>query len=279
MAASPRDNSCALNRDFVPFFLRAARLLVIAYLALVLFGIFGAEHLIFVPHPSSYRDDAGILKLRTADGQTISAIYLQNPRAAFTILYCHGNGEDLGDDLPLLGEYKMHGFSVFTFDYHGYGTSTGRPSERHAYEDIDAAYRYLTQQLGVPAARILVHGHSLGSGVAIDLASRQPVGGLIAESAFVTAFRVQTHWPIVPFDRFRNIDKISKVRSPVLVIHGTKDGLIRPWHGRSLFARASQPKFLLWVEGAGHNDVPEVGGGKYWSAIRNFAQFVERHAR
>src|SRR5439155_26018664 len=108
------------------------------------------------------------------------------------------------------------------------------------YDDVSTAYNFLTQQLHVPAERIIVQGHSLGGAMAIDLAAKKPLAGLIAESAFVTAFRVRTHWALLPFDRFRNLDKITSVHCPVLVIHGVSDGLIGSWHGRQLFARAHE---------------------------------------
>ena len=84
----------------------------------------------------------------------------------------------------------------------------------------------------------------------MDLASRKSVAGLIVESAFTKAFLVVTRIPIVPFDKFANIDKIKKVRSPVLVIHGTSDSVIPFSHGQQLFAAANEPKRFLWVEGA-----------------------------
>src|SRR2546421_11390473 len=101
-------------------FKRALIYLVLFYVALFAFGYFFADRLIFVPHRSSYQDSPDILKLPTSDGEKIAAIYLPNPNAKFTVLYSHGNGEDLGDDLFLLHEYNRRGFSIFAFDYHGY---------------------------------------------------------------------------------------------------------------------------------------------------------------
>ena len=108
---------------------------------------------------------------------------------------------------------------------------------------------YLTQQLRVPAKQIILYGRSVGGGPAIDLASRQKVGGLVVESSFVSAFWVLTRIPILPFDKFVNIDKIRKVRSPVLVIHGKADEVVHFWHGEQLFAAAKQPKLNFWVDG------------------------------
>jgi pimeloyl-ACP methyl ester carboxylesterase len=250
----------------------------LAYTGLALVAFFGSEQLIFQPHPSSYKDTPAILKLPTSDGGAISAIHLRNERAHFTVLYSHGNGEDIGDDLPRLSAYQARGFSILAFDYQGYGTSTGKPSEHNAYEDIGTAYDYLTRKLGIPSSQIIVHGQSLGGAVAIDLAARKPVAGLIAESTFLTAFRVRTRWPMVPFDRFRSVDKIPNVNCPVLVIHGARDSVIPFRHGRELFKRAPDPKFSLWLEDAGHNNVIAVAGEKYWEAITSFAQLLQSDA-
>src|SRR5215813_8849549 len=105
----------------------------------------------------------------------------------FTVLFSHGNAEDIGDDESLLERIRAAGFAVFAYDYQGYGTSEGRPSERHAYEDELAAYNFLLQSMHVPGSRIIALGRSVGSGPACDLASRHPVAGLILESAFTSA--------------------------------------------------------------------------------------------
>ncbi|MEP0753040.1 alpha/beta hydrolase [Trichocoleus sp. Lan] len=252
---------------------------IFIYAFLCFYAYFFSDRMIFVPQPSSYRDSSEILKLTTTDGVQISAAYLPNPNATYTILYSHGNAEDLFDVLSVRQGLRDMGFEVFAYDYRGYGTSQGTPTERNSYRDIDAAYTYLTQQLGVPPNRIIAYGRSVGSGPAVDLASRQPLAGLIVESAFITAFRVLTRIPIVPFDRFRNLDKIKKVRCPVLVMHGRRDEVIPFWHGEQLFAAANEPKRFLWVDEAGHNDFNWVAAQQSEKAVREFAQLVEQFQR
>jgi len=210
--------------------------------------------MIFLPPVATYRDGDEVIKVRTADGVMLSAIYLANPSAAHTLLYSHGNAEDLGGVRPVLLRLREIGFSVLAYDYRGYGTSKGRPSEHGAYADIDAAYAYLTSSLGTVPAQIIVYGRSVGSGPAIDLALRRPVGGLVVESGFTTAFRVLTRIPLLPFDKFRNIDKIGRVRCPVLVMHGRGDEIVPLSHGQALWRAAPEPKRFLWADGAGHND-------------------------
>ncbi|GAB4181391.1 MAG: alpha/beta hydrolase [Coleofasciculaceae cyanobacterium] len=253
--------------------------LIFIYTFFCLYVFFVADSKIFLPQPSSYSDTRDILKLTTHDQIQLSAVYRPNPASKYTIMYVHGNAEDLGDIQPILQRLQDIGFSVFAYDYRGYGTSQGKPSERTAYRDIETAYNYLIQQLTVPAQRIIAFGRSVGGGSAVDLAARKPLAGLIMESSFTTAFRVVLPFSILPFDKFRNIDKIKKVTCPVLVMHGKADDIIPFQHGQKLFAAANEPKLSLWVEQAGHNDFMWVAGEQYADILRKFAQLVEKSQR
>jgi fermentation-respiration switch protein FrsA (DUF1100 family) len=255
-----------------------ASVVIIVYLGVLILAWAFAETLIFQPPPASYRDSDRIIKLTSNDGARIAAVHLPNPASRYTILFIHGNAEDLGHLLPFLEQLHGLGFSVLAYDYRGYGTSSGKPSEESAYRDADAAYEFLLSS-GVPADRIIAHGRSLGGAVAIDLASRRPVAGLIVESSFVTAYRVMTGIPLFPFDRFRSVAKIGRVRRPVLVIHGTRDEVISFGHGRRLHAAANDPKRSVWIEGAGHNDLFDVAGRRYGQALRELAALIDKEGR
>lgn len=239
-------------------------------MAVAAWAWFYSDRMIFLPPPPGYRDAPEVLKVPTKDGQRIAAIFLANPEAMYTLLLSHGNGEDLGSILPLLPGLRHLGFSVFAYDYRGYGLSEGEPSERHVYADIDGAYDYLTGTLGVPPERIVAHGRSLGAGVSVDLAARRPVAGLVLESPFLTAFRVMTRVPLFPFDKFRNVDKIGRVRCPLLVMHGEADEIVPFWQGRQLFDQAPGPKAFVAIPGAHHNDLMWVAGSRYGQALREF---------
>lgn len=261
-----------LRRLLIPEFslLRIVLSLAFIYAAVVGLVWVVADRMIFLPPAKSYRDTPDVIRLSTAGGERIAAVYLPNAGATYTVLFSHGNGEDLGGVLPLLPVLRDLGFSVFAYDYRGYGLSEGRPSERNVYADIDAAYDYLTRDLRVPPERIILYGRSLGAGAAVDLASRRFVGGLILESPFLTAFRVMTRIPVFPFDKFRNVDKIGRVRCPVLVMHGEADEIVPLWHGQRLFERAPGPKTLVVIPGAHHNDFMWVAGARYAAALRDF---------
>ncbi|NET54932.1 MAG: alpha/beta hydrolase [Symploca sp. SIO2E6] len=245
--------------------------LILIYLIFCLYVFFAADRMLFLPQPASYQDTKEIIKLTSAGQVPISAVYLPNPESTYTILYAHGNAEDLGDIRPRLEELRNLGFSIFAYDYRGYGTSEGTPSERHAYQDIDAAYNYLTEQLGILPQKIMAYGRSVGGGSVVDLAVRQPLAGLILESSFTSVFRVVVPIPLLPFDKFRNLDKIPRVNCPVLVMHGTADEIVPFTHGQQLFATANEPKLSLWVEQAGHNNFRWVADQQYGDKLREFA--------
>src|SRR6266481_8178150 len=246
-------------------------LLVIAalYVGLVLFAFFFSDSMMFLPHPSSYRDTAEIVKIPTAIGKKIAALYLPNPAARFTLLVSHGNAEDLGDNRTWFEELRRAGFSVFAYDYEGYGTSEGKPSERAAYQDVAAAYEYLAVELHTPPERIVVFGRSVGSGPATYIAARRPNAGLILQSPFVSAFRVLTRIPLLPFDKFPNYKNIRHVHSPVLIMHSRADSLIGFWHGQKMFALANEPKQSFWAQTADHNEMDMARG--YREALQKFA--------
>jgi hypothetical protein len=147
------------------------------YCSLLAFALLGADQILFQPHPPGYTRDEGLLFLETEGGARIAARHFTAPGARYTILFSHGNAEDLGDIEPLLLRLQALGLDVIAYDYEGYGQSEGRPSEARVYADIDAVYRYLTEQRGVPSERILAYGRSLGGGPSVDLASREPLGG------------------------------------------------------------------------------------------------------
>jgi fermentation-respiration switch protein FrsA (DUF1100 family) len=250
---------------------RIVRLPVILYIALLLFGWLGSEDMIFVPQPASYRDDDRVVKIEVCGGERISATYVTNPAARATLLFSHGNAEDIGDLRFLLTDLAAAGYNVLAYDYRGYGTSDGRPSEDAAYRDIEAAYAYLTNTLHVAPSNIIVYGRSVGSGPSVDLASRRPVAGLVLQSGFTSAFRVMTHVKIAPFDRFDNLAKIPRVKCPILLFHGTEDTVIPPWHSERLEAAATAPVKRVPIPGAGHNDLVDVAGPLF---SRELAAFV-----
>jgi abhydrolase domain-containing protein 17 len=243
-------------------------LLIVAYGGLILLGIL-SDRLIFQPRHSSYTDSPNILKFRSGERQ-ISAIYMPAENVNYVLLFSHGNAEDIGQNVPWFRELNGAGFSVFAYDYRGYGTSEGSSSEKTVYEDVMGAYDYLTGTLHIEPDRIISVGRSLGCAAAIDIAYRKPVAGLVLQAPFLTAFRVLTRVPLSPFDRFRNDNKIGFIHAPVLIIHGRKDEVVPFQHGEALFSMANEPKKFVAVDDAGHNDLLFIAGDEYMRQLRQF---------
>ncbi|WOD40873.1 alpha/beta hydrolase [Nodosilinea sp. E11] len=250
---------------------------VVIYGFLALYVFWRADSMIFLPPPASYQDTADILKVPVTSTEQISAIYLPNPDATYVVLYSHGNAEDLGDIRPVLDRLHHWGFGVFAYDYRGYGTSDGSPSEANAYQDVMAAYTYLTQQLELSPEQIIGYGRSVGGGPATELATHYPVAGLVLESSFTSVFRVVLPFPLLPFDKFPNLAKLPEVQAPVLVMHGGSDSIIPIHHGQALYEAAAAPKLSLWVAEAGHNDFTWVAGDRQRQTLRSFEQLIEAH--
>ena len=248
--------------------------LIEIYVVVLVFAWLFSDRLIFQPQPSSYREGGDISRIALPNGNKIGILALTNPAAAYTVLYCHGNAEDLGDIQPVMQDYRAHGFSVYALDYRGYGISDGKSGCDAACEDGEAALAHLVAG-GVPLNRIIIHGRSVGRGIALHLAARHNIAGLILESPLVTAFRVRTVIPIAPFDKLRNNRRIRELSCPLLVIHGVNDSVIPLWHGKKLYDLATVPKRCWWVPGADHNDLPLTDEQGYWKHVTDFRDWLE----
>jgi fermentation-respiration switch protein FrsA (DUF1100 family) len=195
------------------------------------------------------------------------------------VLYLHGARWNLTGQLRRIEQLHRFGFSVFAIDYRGFGKSEGDlPSEETVYADALAGWQWLAG--AVPdAARRFIYGHSLGGAVAIDLAARladqdAQAGGLIVESTFTSlpdiAAAVTFEWlptRLLLSQKFDSIDKIRRVRMPVIIAHGGSDRMVPPRFSKALYEAAREPKSLLVVDGATHNNTMIVGEDDYRAAI------------
>lgn len=196
---------------------------------------------------------------------------------ALVLLYFHGNGINIGANVAHAHRFHQLGFSVLLIGYRGYGLSEGSfPSEASVYQDAVAAWDYLVNELQIKPEQIFLYGHSLGGAIAIDLAVQHPAAGLIVDSSFTSIREVvdyQGQFWMFPVNLILNqrFDSISKVRSlqvPVLFIHGTADRIVPAAMSQQLYAAAPEPKHLLLIPEAGHNNVAEVGGSQYLQAVK-----------
>ena len=227
------------------------------------------------------------VEITTGDSVKLSGLTLPAPAADSTatwVLFLHGSGGNVFSGL-FVAHYRLLqslGLNVLAVDYRGYGTSGGKPSEAGLYLDADATYDYLTNTLHVPPTRIIIYGWSLGSGVAVELASKVRAAGLIVEGAYKSIPAVgQEHYPYVPVkliarNRFASIDRIAQVRMPKLFIHAVDDEMIPVAHGRALFQKALTPKMFLEVHG-GHDSTLLRDGPTFMSGVATFVHDLAPH--
>ncbi len=214
--------------------------------------------------------------LTAGDGVRLNAWFLANPTNARVLLWFHGNAENIGMGLEQMKTLSRLGTNILEVDYRGYGKSEGKPDEAGVYRDADAAYRYLAETRHFEPRNIFIYGHSLGGAVATDLASRRECGGLIVESSLSSAkdvIRRTFHIPWVELvfkTQFDSVNKIKKVRAPILIIHGKRDQVLPFFMGERLYRAAPEPKTFLVLETAGHDDPFEVGGEPYYERLRTF---------
>lgn len=260
-------------------------IVAIAYLGLLLLLRLNEHRLIYFPGPQrTLLTPPKLLglpvervTLSTEDGLTLVSWVIPADSSGLWLLICHGNAGNLSEfDRPVhYAGLRRLGLNLLAFDYRGYGESEGAPSESGLYKDANAAYRLLREQRGVPPERIILFGHSLGSAVAVDLAGRVPVGGLIVEGALSSVVdRGAELYPYIPVrwiagTRFASIQKISDVRAPKLFLHATGDEVIPLAHGRRLYEAAPPPKTFVELRG-GHGDAFDVDSANYFGAIERF---------
>ena len=176
-----------------------------------------------------------------------------------TLLYFHGNAGNLANRGDRIAAYLNSRYGVYMMSYRGYSGSSGRPTEANNIGDAIAAYEDL-RALGVAASDIILYGESLGSGVAVQLAARKEVGGLILDAPFTTlAAAGKYHYPYLPvelalWDRYDSLSAIKSVRAPLLVVHGTHDRVVPFELGQQLFEEANEPKEFAAIAKAGHSD-------------------------
>jgi len=254
---------------------RPLQSLVFIYLMLVCVAVFFADGLIFMPPPASYQADAvNLLELETAKGEVITTLHLKAAAGRPTLLYSHGNAEDLGDSSELYAAWHAMGLGVAAYDYPGYGHSTGKPTEASCKRAVRAVWDHLVAS-GVPASSIVIVGRSVGSGPATWLASREKSAGLALIAPFTSAFAVRFPVPILPGDRFHNLKLIRRIDTPLLIIHGAKDSIIPSSHGGKLHAASpASDKTLHLIENAGHNDLFAIAGDEIIDSIHEFSQRV-----
>jgi fermentation-respiration switch protein FrsA (DUF1100 family) len=215
----------------------------------------------------------------TSDGLSLFAWYLPPAEpSGFVVLHLHGNAGNIGHRAFRLGPLHQLGWGVLLLEYRGFGGNPGSPTESGLVTDARAGLAAL-HALGVQPERIIVWGESLGSNLAVRLASEQPVAAVLLEAPYTSITDIaRSRYPFLPvrpllLDHFDTMNGIGSIRAPLLVMHGAFDSIVPVAMGRALFAAAPEPKELWIASNAGHLDLVEAG------AIAAAEDFVRRHMR
>ncbi|MFH1856592.1 MAG: alpha/beta hydrolase [Candidatus Omnitrophota bacterium] len=195
--------------------------------------------------------------LKTLDGVTINGWFIPKENAEYTVLFCHGNAGNISHRLEKIVLLRHANVNVFIIDYRGYGNSLGNPNEQGLYLDAQAAYDYLIKEKNIDASNIVLYGGSIGSAVAVELASRNEIGGLIIEGGFSSGRDIaKKFYPFLPAflfgDKFNSLSKIKKNGAPKLFIHSRDDEVVPFSLAKKLYDTAQGSKKLVEVRG-GHN--------------------------
>jgi fermentation-respiration switch protein FrsA (DUF1100 family) len=220
----------------------------------------------------------------TADGVMLHGWFV--PAAArasgMTAIVFNGNAGHRGFRAPLAALLADGGIATLLFDYRGYGENEGRPSEDGLAEDARAAHRYLVRRSDVDSQRLVYFGESLGSGVAVRLATEHTPHALILRSPFTSMVDLgRHHYPLLPVravlsDRYASLDRIASIKCPLLVIAAQHDSVVPSEQSRRLYEAALPPKRLVVIEGVDHNDFALLAGTQMKSETQRFLQSLRQ---
>lgn len=205
--------------------------------------------------------DFGDVRLKDQDGTQIDAWYHEAKQGFPTILFFHGNAGSLISGAWYSRALADAGFGLLAVDYRGYGVSKGSPSEEGLYQDARAAVAYVTHERQVPLSRIVLYGESLGTGVAVQMATEYPLGAIVLQSPYTSMEAMgELRFPWLPVhmlvvDKFDSLSKIARVHVPLLLMHGENDNVVPVQQGKTLFAAANEPKQAVYFADQGHNDL------------------------
>jgi len=247
---------------------------VVGYIVVVLAIYLGIAGLLFVFQrnllyfPDGHRPSpvaVGVSEMEevgftTDDGLELFSWYAPAPEGRPTLVFFHGNAGNLASRAFKAKAFMRAGVGVMLVEYRGYGGNPGKPTEQGLYMDARAALKFLERR-GVSPQDIILYGESLGSGVAVQMASEVKVAGLVLETPYTSMPDVAGHhyfWLPVQWlvrDRYESKNKIASISTPLLVLHGSEDKTVPPKFGKALYNLAVEPKTLEIFEGGAHNDL------------------------
>ena len=274
---------------------QAAIASVVLYLLLTA-GVFAFQRTLFYRTQAQYQTPAQVkltgtieVPLVTKDGIHTVAWYSPAPYGAPTLVFFHGNGGSISARHWRVRRAQKMGYGIFLVEYRGFAGREGTPTEEGLYADARAAIDWLEGQY-VSSAAMILYGESLGSGVAVKMATERPVAGVILEAPYTSTVDVAalTYWmfPVrwLMWDRFDSLSRIKDIHAPLLVMHGAADDTIPQSQGRALLAAAEEPKLGYFPPDAHHLDLVLHGAydqidqfiAKFWRPLECFDEGRER---
>jgi uncharacterized protein len=241
-------------------------LAAVLYMAVLAYFFFDQRNLLYFPnHVYTPLADAHAnpgfqeISVRTEDGIALKAWYAPATTKPCTIVFFHGNADNLRTAAPVANPYIDAGYGFLIVEYRGFSGLPGSPTESGLYRDGRADLQFLAAR-GVDEKHVILFGHSLGSGEAVEMAAEFHPGGLMLLAPFLSiAKAAEVHYPFLPasllaLDRFDNAEKIRSVHAPLLIANGTRDQVIPPAEGQELYSLANEPKEFHSLPGRGHGD-------------------------
>lgn len=266
----------------LPLWWRVVRVLLIAYLVILLMLMWLENSLIYFPakYPSGWWNPRGLqfedAEFQAADGTQLHGWFFESQHPQAVILFCHGNAGNLTHRVDVMEELPRHAnASLLLFDYRGYGKSEGSPDEVGVLADTRAARKWLADRAGVAEKDIVLWGESIGGAIAVDLAAKDGARGLIVEDAFTSLPEVGAyHYPLLPVrwlmrSQLNSLANIGRYQGPLLMAHGDADSIVPYSFGQRLFAAANEPKRFITQAGADHNDPRDEA---FWDELKGFIQ-------
>ncbi|MEN8041328.1 MAG: alpha/beta hydrolase [Actinomycetota bacterium] len=229
-----------------------------------------------LPSQGIVAPEAEAVEFTTDDGLTLNGWFFAHPQADAAVVVFNGNGGNRGGRVGLARSLASLEHGVLLFDYRGYGGNQGQPSEEGLIADGLAAVRFVGGRPDVDPTKIIYFGESLGAAVALGVAEQIEPAALVLRSPFASLASVGSiHYPILPMsmllrDRYDNVERIGRIAAPLLIVAGSADGTIPIDESRHLYDAAAEPKELVVIEGADHNDYELAGGPQLIEAVGEF---------
>ena len=237
--------------------------LLVTYTLVLIFIYFNQRNLLYHPIENNYLDDKINFKyeeifIKTEKDIKLKSWLIEKDLKKYkTIVFFHGNAGNLFNRVHKLNKLNKLDINILIISWRGFSGNSGKPTEKNLYSDAKFSIKWLNN-LGVNNNKIILYGESLGSGVAVELGQNNTFNSIILESPFTSiAKAAKIYYPYLPInqllkDRYDSIDKINKITTPILIMHGMKDNIVPHVMGVKLFQKANQPKYSYFPKDDDH---------------------------